>query len=351
MADERLTATPAYLRALPKAEIHCHLEGAVPATTALALARRNGVELPTADPEALYRFDTLEEFLDVYRAVSPAMTTPRDFAEVAYDCLTDAVRSSNLRYREMSFNPTNHPSLTYPQMLDGLLDGLRSAHADTGVECRLIVAINREQSPATALDLIQDVISYRRDEVVAIGIDHNELSGPPAAFVEAYRAAAEAGLHRTAHAGERGNSVEIRESIELLEVERIDHGYAILGDPELLTSARSQGVHFATCWSTGLLHCGGDPSALEIGPMIEAGLSVSVNSDDPPMFGTDIGTEFVLAGEALSLTRKQAADLAMTGLEGAFLDDTDRSRLRDSFAAAIRHLDQEPGAGGGHAGR
>jgi adenosine deaminase len=341
MVDEHVAATPAYLRALPKAEIHCHLEGAVPATTALALARRNGVELPTADPEALYQFDTLEEFLDVYRAVSRAMATPRDFAEVAYDCLTDAVRTGNLRYREMSFNPTNHPSLDYSQMLEGLLDGLRSAQADTGVECRLVVAINREQSPAIALDLVKDVIAHRCDEVVAIGIDHNELSGPPVEFVEAYRAAAGAGLHRTAHAGERGNSTEIRESIELLEVERIDHGYAIVGDPDLLVSARSKDIHFATCWSTGLLHCGGDPSALEIGPMIAAGLSVSVNSDDPPMFSTDIGTEFVLAGESLSLTRAQASHLAMTGLDGAFLDDADRSRLRDAFAAEIAQLDQE----------
>jgi adenosine deaminase len=341
MVHDRSVASPEYLRALPKAEFHCHLEGSVPATTAVSLARRNGVKLRTADPDVLYQFDTFEEFLDVYVAVSAAMTTPRDFAEVAYDCLTDAQRTGNLRYREMSFNPTNHPSLTYPQMLEGLLDGLRSAQADTGVECRLIVAINREQSPSVARDLVADVIAHRCDEVVAIGIDHNERAGAPAEFVEAYRAAAAAGLHRTAHAGERGDSQEVRDSIELLGVERIDHGYAVLSDPDLVTSARSEGIHFATCWSTGLLHHGGDPAAIEIGPMIAAGLSVSINSDDPPMFNTDIGTEFVLAGQSLSLTRDQAADLARAGLDSAFVDDTDRSRLHKVFAAEIERLDRE----------
>jgi adenosine deaminase len=332
-------ASADYLRRLPKAELHCHFEGSIPALAAIELAQRNGVQLPTDDPSKLYEFATLEEFLAVYVQISRAMLTPTDFAELTYACLTDAANSGGLRYREMAFNPTNHPELSYAEILAGMLDGIRSAQADTGVECRLIAAINREQSPDVAVDLVRDVITHRCDEVIGIGLDHNELAGPPEAFTEAYALAAKAGLHLTAHAGERGNSAEIRESVDLLGAQRIDHGYAVLLDPALVNRAKEEGWHFATCWSTCLLYCGNDPAASQIGPMIEAGLGVSINSDDPPMFGTDIGQEFVYAGAALSWTPAQAAERALAGLEGAFLDDADRARLVADFRWRIAELD------------
>jgi adenosine deaminase len=335
------TASPAsadYLRRLPKAELHCHFEGSIPAATAIELARRNGVQLPTEDPSKLYEFGTLEEFLAVYVQISRAMRKPSDFAELTYACLTDAAKSGGLRYREMSFNPTNHPELAYSDILAGMLDGIRSAQDDTGIECRLIAAINREQPASVALDLVRDVIAHRCEEVIGIGLDHNELSGPPGAFTEAYELAAQAGLHRTAHAGERGNTVEIQESVDLLGVSRIDHGYAVLLDPALVNRAAAEGWHFATCWSTCLLYCDGDLAKSQIGPMIDAGLRVSISSDDPPMFGTDIGQEFVDAGAALSWTPAQAAERALAGLDGAFLDDADRSRLVSDFKARIAAL-------------
>jgi adenosine deaminase len=339
MAPTAPLAQADYLRRLPKAELHCHFEGSIPAVAAIELAERNGVALPTDDPSKLYNFATLEEFLAVYVQISRAMRTPSDFAELTYACLTDAANSGGLRYREMAFNPTNHPELTYAEILAGMLDGVRSAQADTGVECRLIAAINREQSPGIAVDLVRDVIAHRCDEVIGIGLDHNELAGPPAAFTEAYALAAQAGLHRTAHAGERGDSVEIEQSVDLLGVERIDHGYAVLLDPALVNRAKEEGWHFATCWSTCLLYCDHDPARSQIGPMIDAGLRVSINSDDPPMFGTDIGQEFVYAGAALSWTPAQAVERAMAGLNGAFLDETDRARLVGDFRWRIAELE------------
>jgi adenosine deaminase len=339
LEDTAAPATADYLRRLPKAELHCHFEGSIPAMAAIELAERNGVTLPTDDPSKLYSFETLEEFLAVYVQISQAMKTPTDFAELTYACLTEAATSGGLRYREMAFNPTNHPDLTYSQILAGMLDGVRSAEADTGVECRLIAAINREQPASVALDLVRDVIAHRCDEVIGIGLDHNELAGPPGAFTEAYALAAQAGLYRTAHAGERGVSAEIEQSVDLLGVQRIDHGYAVLLDPALVSRAAAEGWHFATCWSTCLLYCDGDPARSEIGPMIDAGLSVSINSDDPPMFGTDIGQEFVLAGAAFGWTPAQAAEQALAGLEGAFLDDADRARLVGDFRWRIAELE------------
>jgi adenosine deaminase len=338
-----IPASPEFLRRMPKVELHCHLEGSVPAEVAVQLARRRGVALPTEDPQQLYRYDDLEGFLAVYTAVSRAMVTPGDLAEVTHACLV-AAAGEGLRYREMSFNPTNHPDMTYRQVLDGVLDGVRAARAETGVDCRLVVAVNREQSPAVALDLVRAALEHRADEVVAVGLDHNELVGPPAAFAEAFALAARGGLRRTAHAGERGDAGEVAASLDVLGAERIDHGYAVLTDPALLQRCRADGVHFATCWSTQLFH-GGDGSA--IGTMIEAGLEVSVNPDDPPMFGTSTGEELVRAGTGLGWTPGQAEERVLAALAGAFCDDSDRAALaagiRRDCAALRAETGDEPG--------
>jgi adenosine deaminase len=328
-------ATPEYLRGMPKIELHCHLEGSVPAATAVDLARRNGIALPTMDPARLYEFDDLEGFLAVYQAVSRAMVSAADFATVTYESLADAVESGNLRYREIAFNPTNHPGLDYREMLAGITDGIEAAERDLGVTSRLIVAVNREQSPAVAAELLRTVVANPSGYVVGIGLDHNEKDGPPEAFREAYEIAASAGLRRTAHAGERGDVVEIATSIDVLGVERVDHGYAVLGDADLLRQSIDRGIHFATCWGTALFHCGGDPAASPIGEMIDRGLDVSISSDDPPCFTTDIGNEYVRAGAHLGWAEGQAEALVLSSVDATFLDDTDRASLRNRVLAEL----------------
>ena len=353
-----MPASPDFLRRLPKAELHCHLEGSVPAATAVALARAQGVALPVADPADLYRFSSLEEFLDRYVWVSGLLTTADDFAGATYAALTSAARDGGLRYREMSFNPTNHPDLPYSQALAGVRDGAAAALADAGVTCRFVVAVNREQGATTALDLVREVLAHPCEEVVAVGLDHNELAARPGVFREAFALAASAGLHRTAHAGERGDATEVVECLDVLGVQRIDHGYAVLSDPALVRRLRDAGTHLAACWSTSVFHGPGpqdgtaeglvapavsldavSPGAVSpVGAMLAAGLAVSVNSDDPPMFGTDIGTEFVRAGRQLGWTREEAADVALAGLRGAFLPEEQRRALVTAFEEELAAL-------------
>lgn len=328
-------ATSEYLRALPKLELHCHLEGSVPAATAVDLARRNGITLPSMDPATLYEFADLEGFLDVYQAVSRAMVSAQDFATVTYESLADAVKAGNLRYREVAFNPTNHPGLDYGEMLAGIVDGIEAAERDFGVTSRLIVAVNREQSPAVATELMRTVVAHPSEYVVAIGLDHNELAGPPEAFREAYELAGAAGLRRTAHAGERGNVAEVAASLDVLRLDRVDHGYAVVQDAELVRQSIERGIHFAACWGTALFHCGGDPAASPIGEMIDLGLDVSISSDDPPCFGTDIGHEYARAGEQLGWTEAEAEARVLASVEATFLDDSDRAALRDRMRAEL----------------
>lgn len=339
-----MRASPTFLRRLPKAELHCHLEGSVPAATAVALARTKGVALPVADPADLYRFSSLEEFLQRYVWVSGLLTTADDLAEATYAALTSAAREGGLRYREMSFNPTNHPDLPYAQALAGVRDGAAAALVDAGVTCRFVVAVNREQGATTALDLVREVVAHPCEEVVAVGLDHDELAARPGVFREAFTLAAAAGLRRTAHAGERGDVTEVVECLDVLGVDRIDHGYAVLSDPALVRRLREAGTHLAACWSTSVFHGPGEqaadgPAASPVGAMLAAGLAVSVNSDDPPMFGTDIGTEFVRAGQQLGWTREEAVDVALAGLRGAFLTDDQRRTAVAAFEEDLAALD------------
>ncbi|MCE4264515.1 adenosine deaminase [Rhodococcus sp. ACPA4] len=324
-----------FLRSIPKVELHCHLEGAVPATTAIALARKNGIRLPTYDPELLYTFADLPEFLTVYRAVCASMVTARDFAEIAYAAQEEGVRTGNLRYRELFINPTNH-HVPYPEMLEGIIDGLRCAEEDFGVVGRVIPAINREQSPSMARELVEAVIEYRRDEVLGIGLDHNDALGPPELFVDAFQVAANAGLRRTAHAGEIDQRDQVIDSIELLGCERIDHGYAVMSDPVAVEFVRDAGTHFAGCWSScAWFHPGLPQHSLPIAAMLRAGLPVSINSDDPPMFGTGIGNEYVLVGKTLGWTRAQAIQAAVAAVDGSWMDASDKAALRREIEDAI----------------
>ncbi|WP_432564640.1 adenosine deaminase [Kineococcus sp. SYSU DK003] len=315
--------SPAELLALPKVELHCHLEGSVPASLALELARRNGLPAPGTD-RGLYEFETLEEFLEDYVAVSGVLRTPDDFTEVAYASLAAGARDG-LVYREVAFNPTNHPGVDVADAVEAIGEGIASARAEFGVDARILVAVNREHGADVALGLVRRVVELADPLVVGIGLDHNELVGPPEEFAEAFALAGSAGLGRTAHAGERGDADEVRRTLDVLGVTRIDHGYAVLRDPGLLRRSLDEGVHYATCWSTSQWHAG--PAGSPIPPMLAAGLDVSVSSDDPPMLGTGIGAEFLAAGEACGWTLADARAVVLAAAHASFLPGTEKAAL------------------------
>jgi adenosine deaminase len=154
-----------FLRRLPKAELHLHYIGSVRRGTFIELARKNGIPLPTEDPEQVYRYDNIFDFLKVFDLVAMSIVTREDFARVAYESLEDGVKLGNLKYREMSFNPTSHTmhGIAYTTVIDGILEGIRSAEKDFGVRCRLIAAIHRGHSPEAALGMIKEVVASRRD--------------------------------------------------------------------------------------------------------------------------------------------------------------------------------------------
>jgi len=333
-----------YLRHVPKVELHCHFEGTVRAATFAQLALRHEITLPTDDVGRLYDYQTIYEFLEIFAMVSSTLIDRQDFALAAYESLADGVNLGNLRYREMFFNPTLHTRRGVPMdtVIDGLIDGIRDAETDFGVRCRLIADVYRQDDPAVARQMVEDVLACRRPELIGLGMDGAEAPDPPEKFVEAYRLAGRNGLRLTSHACEDGPPENAISCLDILGCERLDHGYHVLGSPEVTARCRDQGVFFTCCpTSTSVVYGWPDLKAHPIRDMVAAGLRVTLNSDDPTMFHTDIGEEYVRLCTALDYGTDQVETFALAGVDAAWLDDDDRALLRASFLAELEALESE----------
>lgn len=334
-----------FLRRIPKVELHCHFEGTVRASTFADLARKHGVELPTDDVGKLYDYDSIYEFLKIFGLVSSTLQDRADFARTAYESLEDGVRLGNLRYREMFFNPTLHTrrGVPYETVVDGLVDGIRAAEADLGVRCRLIADVYRQDPPEVAREMVEQVLEHRPDEVIGLGMDGAEAPDPPEKFVDPYRLARDGGLRLTAHACEDAPATNITTCLDLLGCERIDHGYHILGDEAVVRRCRDEGIVFTVC-PTATAVCYFDPDDYTTHPirgMVEQGLRVMINSDDPSMFHTDIGTEYVKMSAAAGWGPEKVREFVLNGVDGSWLDDGEKVALRREFERELDRLEAE----------
>jgi adenosine deaminase len=330
-----------YLAKMPKVELHCHLAGTVRAPTLVELAKKNRVSLPTTDPWRVYEFPIVDTFR-MYSLATQCMVEQEDFARVAYESLEDAVAIGNLRYREMFFNPTNHLACgaSYRPMVDGLIEGIEAAENDFGVRCRLIPSINREEGPQAALEMVREVLSYRRDEVIGIGMDGQEAFGPPENFAPAYAEAKKGGLHRTSHVCEDGPARNVEVCLDVLDCERLDHGYYVLEDPAVVSRVRDDGVAF--CAKVYLI-C--DWLRHPLKAMIDAGLTVNLNTDDPAVEHTNLAMAYVDTAMLLNYPSDKMRELCLNGVDAAWLDDEERRNLRREFVHDIDELGEQVAIG------
>jgi adenosine deaminase len=333
-----------YLRRLPKVELHCHVEGTLRPQTVSDLARLHSIALPTTDVDKIYEYDTIYEFLEIFRFVNSTVITQDDFARIAYESLEDGVQLGNLKYREMYFNPTLHTprGVAMNTIIDGLAEGCAQAEREYGVRCRLIADVYRQDPPAMALQMTEDVIANRRDELIGLGMDGAEAPDPPEKFVESFARAAKAGLRLTSHASEDGPPANITTCLDVLGCERIDHGYHILEDDAVVARCRDEGIHFTCCpTSTAVVYGWPDLTTHPINGMMAAGLLVHLNSDDPTMFRTDIGKEYVDFIGQNDYPPETAKQLVHNGIEATWLDDGEKAALHRLFDDEIAALDKE----------
>ncbi|MGY0062055.1 adenosine deaminase [Streptomyces sp. LZ34] len=314
---------------IPKAELHLHIEGTLEPELAFALAERNGVELPYATQDELraaYSFTDLQDFLDLYYALMAVLRTEDDFADLTNAYLARA-RAQGVRHAEIFFDPQAHTARGVPigTVIDGLSRALDAAEQTYGITTRLIMCFLRDESAESALETFESARPYL-DRLAAVGLDSAEVGNPPSKFREVYARAREAGLKCVAHAGEEGPPAYVWEALDVLGVDRVDHGVRSLEDEALVARLVADQVPLTVCpLSNVRLRVVDRLEDHPLRAMLDAGLLVTVNSDDPAYFGGYAGDNFDAVRDALRLDDATLRVLARNSFRASFLDEAVRS--------------------------
>ena len=332
-----------FVKSLPKAELHLHLEGTIAPTTAIDLAKKHGMATQDfEDASKIFDFPDLGAFLKTHDVMCSSTVDADDFHRITYEMLARCA-ASGARYVEFFFSPQAHlpKGVAYATMIDGITAGMRDAARDSGVQSRLIPALNRELGPEIGIQFLDLVLSDRREEVIGIGLDYDEFGHPPGPYAGIYRRAKNAGLHVTAHAGENGPSANVEAALDLLGCERIDHGYHVVDDPALANACRERGVFFTVCpttttHTTTFRDLSSPGHAIR--RMLNANLNIVINTDDPALFHTDLVSEYLLVARHMGCTPRQLGEISLNGLRASWLDDATKRSWIAEWSAEINRL-------------
>lgn len=331
------------LQRLPKVDLHFHMAGTLRPATLEALADKYRMPLPRAT-DALYQYRDFYDFIDVLRVVGKVIRDASDFERVAYEAIEDAALTGNARHLEMSFNPQYFTGVPYKTQLEGLAAGLAAARRDTGVSALLIASLDRELSLQSAEETIDDVLTHRHELVVGVGLDGPEHAGPPVKFAEIFSRVGAARLRRTAHACEDNQTLDqappchVHQCLDLLGCDRLDHGYNLLADEAATERARERGTWFCVCAITSVTRNRARRLA-GIEQMSAAGLRLTVNTDDPAMFHTNLTHSYATVLAGCNWGWEQAKQFSRAGVEACWLDPMAKNVLRDEVEQQIVELD------------
>ncbi len=332
---------PALLCAMPKAELHIHIEGSLEPELIFQLAQRNGVALPYASVEALraaYAFTNLQSFLDIYYAGASVLLKEQDFFDMAWAYLLRA-QADNVVHAELFFDPQTHTARGVPMetVIGGLHRACTQARAELGVDASLILCFLRHLSEQDAFETLEQALPWR-DRFIGVGLDSSELGHPPEKFARVFAHCRGLGLRVVAHAGEEGPPAYIWSALDVLKVERIDHGVQSAQDPVLMQRLARERVTLTVCPLSNLKLCVfPDLAQHNIRQLLDAGLAATINSDDPAYFGGYMNTNFLETFAATGMNAGHAYQLARNSFEGSFIDAAARQRyiaqLDDTFAS------------------
>ncbi len=315
---------------LPKAELHLHIEGTLEPDMVMQLARRNRIELPfksTEELKARYNFNNLQSFLDLYYLATDVLQTEQDFYDLTWAYL-EQCKAENIVHTEIFFDPQSHTSRGVPfkVVVDGIHVALSDAKSKLDISSRLIMCFLRHLPADDALSTWKEAESML-DRIDGVGLDSAERDFPPEIFTDVFRLAREAGLKTVAHAGEEGPPEYIRQAVDLLQVSRIDHGIRITEDSALLAEIARRQIPLTVCPLSNTRLC--VYASMREHPLLELldqGLLVTVNSDDPAYFGGYLNQNFVAIIEALRPNRQQLVQLIKNGFVASFLDEASKLR-------------------------
>ncbi|MBV9448467.1 MAG: adenosine deaminase [Streptosporangiaceae bacterium] len=326
---------------LPVAELHLHIEGTLEPELLVTLAARNGVPLPTTDLgelRARYRFASLRSFLDLYYESMRVLRTEQDFYDLASAYLTRA-KAAGVRRAEIFFDPQSHTGAGVP--IEAVFTGLSAALADddTGISADLVMCFLRDLGPDAAMDTLEAALPFR-EKFIGVGLDSTEIGYPPALFRDVYRRAAAEGLRLVAHAAEEGPPDYVTEALDVLGAERIDHGVRSMEDPSLVARLRDERVPLTVCpLSNVALRVVPTMRAHMLPAMLDAGLMVTVNSDDPAYFCGYVDDNFAAVREEFGLPDETLAGLARNSFAASFAPDLDKQKWKAEVDAWLTGRD------------
>ena len=326
---------PDLLRSMPKAELHIHIEGSLEPELIFALAQRNNVAIAYSSVEELrsaYAFSNLQSFLDIYYAGASVLLKEQDFYDMAHAYFLKAA-ADNVVHAELFFDPQTHTArgVAIDVVINGLHRACVDAQKELGITASLILCFLRHLSEQDAFETLEQALPYR-DKIIGIGLDSGEVGNPPEKFARVFARCRELGFHLVAHAGEEGPPAYIWTALDVLKVERIDHGVQAIRDAALMHRLAKDRIALTVCPLSNLKLCVfPDLASHNLKGLLDAGLAATVNSDDPAYFGGYMNDNFTQTFAATGMTAQHAYTLARNSFEASFIDASAKRRYIDQL--------------------
>lgn len=327
------------IRALPKAELHVHIEGTFEPELMFAIAQRNKIAIPYKSVEEVkqaYNFHNLQSFLDIYYAGAAVLIYEQDFYDLAW-AYFEKCAEDRVVHTEMFFDPQTHTDrgVAFATVINGLQKACDDAKAKLGISSHLIMCFLRHLSEDAAFATLEQALPYK-DQIIAVGLDSSEVGHPPSKFERVFAKAREAGFLVVAHAGEEGPAAYVWEALDLLKVNRIDHGVRSEEDPMLMQRLIAEKMPLTVCPLSNLKLCVvDDMQQHNIRRLLQQGVHVTVNSDDPSYFGGYMNDNFIAIAEALDLSNEELKQLAINSFEASFITDADKEQWINQIRALV----------------
>lgn len=327
------------IQALPKAELHVHIEGTFEPELMFAIAQRNEISIPYKSVEEVkqaYNFHNLQSFLDIYYAGANVLIHEQDFYDLAW-AYFEKCADDNVVHTEMFFDPQTHTDrgIAFETVINGLQKACDDAKAKLGITSHLIMCFLRHLSEEAAFETLEQALLYK-DRIIGVGLDSSEVGHPPSKFERVFAKAREAGFLVVAHAGEEGPAEYVWEALDLLKVNRIDHGVRSEEDPELMQRLIAEKMPLTVCPLSNLKLCVvDDMQQHNIRRLLQQGVHVTVNSDDPSYFGGYMNDNFIAIAEALDLSNEELKQLAINSFEASFISDTEKQKWISLIQALV----------------
>jgi adenosine deaminase len=338
-----------YLKAMPKIELHVHLEGSIRPATLLKLARRHGITLPADTIEGLqnwYTFTDFDHFINIYRAISDCLRTPDDIELITREFLAGQA-AQNIVYSEVTFTPYTHyqnRGIAFADQLAAINRARRWADHELGTRMGLVIDISRNVTPAEGIITAEWAIKHHGDDVIALGLGGPEVGHPPEKFTEAFALARDAGVPAVPHAGETEGPTSIKGALDALHAVRIGHGVRCLEDAALVAELRDRQIPLEVCPTSNVcLKVTPDFASHPLPQLMAEGLYVTLNSDDPPMFNTTLTDEYLMAADAFRWDAAVCEGLVLNAARASLLPDAEKATLESRLTADFARLRADHG--------